>query len=113
MVIPSVPTRTIRETWSLVANEAMNQSVPVIASDAVGAVAGGSARDGRNGLVVPADDPASLARAIRRLHDEAALRARLGSAAFEDVRPYTADAWAAGVGAALASVAAAKGDPLP
>lgn len=113
VVIPSIPTRTIRETWSLVANEAMNQSVPVIASDAVGAMAGGLVRHGRNGLVVPADDPGSLARAIRRLHDEPELRARLGSAASQDVRPYTAEAWSAGVGAALASVAAAKGDPLP
>ena len=38
--------RTIRETWSLVANEAMNQGVPIIASDAVGAAAGGLVRDG-------------------------------------------------------------------
>jgi len=40
VVVPSVPTRTIRETWSLVVNEAMHQGVPVIASDAVGAAAG-------------------------------------------------------------------------
>ena len=70
VVVPSVPTRTIRETWSLVVNEAMHQGVPVIASDAVGAAAGGLVRDGANGIVVPAGDAGALARAIRRLHDD-------------------------------------------
>ena len=40
-VIPSLRTRGFREPWGLVANEAMNQSTPVIASEEVGAVAGG------------------------------------------------------------------------
>jgi glycosyltransferase involved in cell wall biosynthesis len=109
--IPSVPTRTIRETWSLVANEAMNQEVPIIASDAVGAAAGGLVRDGRNGLVVPAGDPLALAAAMRRLHDDPGLRARLGAAARDDVAPYTADAWAAGVSAAIGHVG--KGRLIP
>ena len=52
--MPSVPTRTFREPWGLVVNEAMHQRTPVIATDAVGAAAGGLVRDGRNGLVVPA-----------------------------------------------------------
>lgn len=107
-VIPSVPTRTIRETWSLVANEAMNQGIPIIASDSVGAAAGGLVRDGRNGLVVRAGDPAALAGAMRRLHADPELRERLGAAAREDVQAYTADAWAAGISAALDSVGVAK-----
>jgi glycosyltransferase involved in cell wall biosynthesis len=106
--IPSIPTATIRETWSLVANEAMNQGVPIVASDAVGAAAGGLVRDGRNGLVVPAGDPAALAGALRRLHDEPELRERLGAAAREDVKPYTAQAWADGVSAALDHVGASR-----
>jgi glycosyltransferase involved in cell wall biosynthesis len=109
--IPSVPTPTIRETWSLVANEAMNQGVPILASDAVGAAAGGLVRDGRNGLVVPHSDPTALAGALRRLHDDPGLRTRLGGAAREDVKPYTAQAWAAGVSAALAHVG--KGRLIP
>ena len=109
--IPSVPTRTIRETWSLVANEAMNQGVPIVASDAVGAAAGGLVRDGRNGLVVPAGDPTALASALRRVHDEPGLRERLGAAAREDVKPYTAQAWADGVSAALLHVG--KGRLIP
>ncbi|MGI8593960.1 MAG: glycosyltransferase family 4 protein [Solirubrobacteraceae bacterium] len=113
VAIPSVPTRTIRETWSLVANESMNQGVPVIASDAVGAAAGGLVRHGRNGLVVPAGDAAALARALRRLRDQPAQRRRLGAAARIDVSPYTAQAWAAGVSQALATVGASRAGLVP
>jgi glycosyltransferase involved in cell wall biosynthesis len=104
LVMPSVPTRTFREPWGLVANEAMNQHVPVIASDAVGAAAGGLVRDGRNGLVVTAGDEPALAGALVRLHDDAALRHRLGENASRDVAAYTYDAWASGFSAALAAV---------
>jgi glycosyltransferase involved in cell wall biosynthesis len=108
LVLPSIPTRAFREPWGLVINEAMNRALPVIASDAVGAVAGGLVRHERNGLVVPAGDSDALAAALRRLHDDAGLRERLGAAAREDVRPYTFAAWAAGFSRALASVGAAR-----
>jgi glycosyltransferase involved in cell wall biosynthesis len=108
LVMPSVPTSTFREPWGLVVNEAMNQRVPVIASDAVGAVAGGLVRHERNGLVVPAGDPDALAAAIRRLVDDPELRARLGAAGPEDVRAYTPQAWAEGMSGALASVGASR-----
>jgi len=101
VVVPSIRTRTFREPWGLVANEAMNQGLPVIATDAVGAVAGGLVRHERNGLVVPAGDAGALAGAIRRLHDDPGLRARLGAHGREDVRAHTAEAWAEGVGSAL------------
>jgi glycosyltransferase involved in cell wall biosynthesis len=103
-VIPSLRSRSFREPWGLVANEAMNQSTPVIASEEVGAVAGGLVRHERNGLVVAAGDAAALASALRRLHAEPDLRARLGASARRDVAPYTFDAWAAGFAAALRSV---------
>ncbi len=101
VVVPSIPTRTFREPWGLVVNEAMNQGLPVIASDAVGAVAGGLVHHERNGLVVPAGDPGALARAIRRLHDDRGLRTRLGAQGRRDVRAHTAEAWAEGIGRAL------------
>jgi glycosyltransferase involved in cell wall biosynthesis len=104
VVVPSVPTRDFREPWGLVVNEAFNQGVPVIASDAVGAVAGGLVRHERTGLVVPAGDVPALASALRRMHDDPALRARLGTTAREAVKAYTHDAWAAGVSSALAAV---------
>jgi glycosyltransferase involved in cell wall biosynthesis len=108
LVLPSIPTRTFREPWGLVANEAMNRGLPVIATDAVGAAAGGLVRDGRNGLVVPAGDSNALAHAIRRLAADPELRARLGEAAAQDVRAFTYDAWAEGFSRALASVGLAR-----
>jgi glycosyltransferase involved in cell wall biosynthesis len=106
LVLPSIPTRTFREPWGLVVNEAMNRTLPVIVSDAVGAAAGGLVRDGRNGLIVPAGDPAALAAAMRRLAGDAPLRARLGAAGADDVLAYSHDAWADGFSRALASVGA-------
>jgi glycosyltransferase involved in cell wall biosynthesis len=100
-VIPSIATRSFREPWGLVANEAMNQGIPVIATDAVGAAAGGLVRHERTGLVVPAGDADALAGAIRRLHDDPQLRARLGAAGREAVGEYTFEAWADGVLGAL------------
>ena len=67
----------------------MNQHLPVIATDAVGAAAGGLVRHERNGLVVRAGDPDALAAALRTLHDDPALRARLGANAARDVAAYT------------------------
>jgi glycosyltransferase involved in cell wall biosynthesis len=108
LVLPSVSTRTFTEPWGLVTNEAMHQGTPVIATDAVGAVAGGLVRDGRNGMVVPAGDPDALGARIRLLVRNPELRARLGQAAREDVAAYTPDAWAEGVGRALAAAGAGR-----
>lgn len=116
LVIPSIRTRNFREPWGLVANEAMNQSTPVIASEEVGAVAGGLVRHERNGLVVAAADPDALAAALRRLHDDEALRARLGQNGRRDVAAYSFEAWAAGFATALGSLrprAVDGGDPGP
>jgi glycosyltransferase involved in cell wall biosynthesis len=103
VVVPSVPTRDFLEPWGLVVNEAFHQGVPVIATDAVGAAAGGLVQHERTGLVVPAGDAAALARALRRLHDDPPLRRCLGAAAREAVAAYTQDAWAAGMSRAIAA----------
>ena len=47
--VAMIPTRTFCEPWGLVINEAMDRGLQVIATDAVGAAAGGLVRDGRNG----------------------------------------------------------------
>jgi glycosyltransferase involved in cell wall biosynthesis len=94
VVIPSIATRHFLEPWGLVANEAMNQRVPIIATDAVGAAAGGLVRDGHNGLVVPAGDVDALAGALRTLHGDRELRSRLGANGARDVAAYTHAAWA-------------------
>jgi glycosyltransferase involved in cell wall biosynthesis len=110
VVLPSIHTRDFREPWGLVTNEAFNQGVPVIATDAVGAAAGGLIEHERTGLVVPAGDAEALAGALRRLHDDPALRARLGAAARAAVASYTHDAWAAGVARALAAAGAGRSE---
>jgi glycosyltransferase involved in cell wall biosynthesis len=109
VVVPSIPTADFLEPWGLVVNEAFNQGVPVIATDAVGAVAGGLVRHEENGLVVPANDAQALAGALRRIHDEPELRARLGDAARQAVSAYTHEAWAAGFSRGLSAVGVSRG----
>jgi glycosyltransferase involved in cell wall biosynthesis len=104
LVVPSIRTRTFREPWGLVVNEAMNRGLATIASDAVGAVAGGLVRDGHNGLVVPAGDSDALTEAMVRLARDPVLRTRLGAAGAADVRAYTHEAWATGFSEALTTV---------
>jgi glycosyltransferase involved in cell wall biosynthesis len=108
LVLPSVRSRTFREPWGLVVNEAMNRRLPVIASDAVGAAAGGLVQDRRNGLVVAAGDAGALAGAIGELSQDQRLRVRLGDAGAQDVLAYSQDAWADGFSRALASVGASR-----
>jgi glycosyltransferase involved in cell wall biosynthesis len=101
VAIPSIPSRRFVEPWGLVANEAMNQHCAVIVTDAVGAATGGLVRHEGTGLVVPAGDAAALGAAIRRLHDDPALRTRLGEEGARAVAAYTYEAWASGFAAAL------------
>lgn len=108
LVLPSIRTATFLEPWGLVVNEAMHQGTPIIATDAVGAAAGGLVKDGRNGLVVPQGDPVALARALSALAADRDLRERLGSAARADVAAYTPEAWARGVSLALAALGAGR-----
>lgn len=109
LVVPSIDTASFREPWGLVVNEAMLQRTPVIASDAVGAAAGGLVREGRNGFVVPAGDSGALAARLRALAGSPDLRSELGAAAREDASKLTPAAWAAGMAGALA-VAGARRD---
>jgi glycosyltransferase involved in cell wall biosynthesis len=108
LVLPSIATATFTEPWGLVVNEAMLQGTPVIASDAVGAVAGGLVRDGRNGLTFAQGDASALAARLSALAGNEELRKRLGDAAREDVRGYTPEAWAEAVSSALEAVGAGR-----
>jgi glycosyltransferase involved in cell wall biosynthesis len=110
VVVPSIPTRDFLEPWGLVVNEAFDQGVPVIATDAVGAAAGGLVRNEETGLVVPAGDATALAAALRRLHRDPELRTRLGEAGRAAVaRGHSHVHWAAGMSRALAAVGASRG----
>jgi glycosyltransferase involved in cell wall biosynthesis len=101
LCVPSERTASFVEPWGLVCNEALHRGVPVVATDAVGAVAGGLIRDGRNGRVVPASNPPALARALTGLAVDPETARALGDAGRRDVRPFTFDAWAAGMLAAV------------
>jgi glycosyltransferase involved in cell wall biosynthesis len=107
-VLPSIPTATFKEPWGLVVNEAMLQGTPIVASDAVGAVAGGLVRDGASGLVVPHGDSEALAARIRALARNPDLRERLGGTAARDVQAFTFARWVEGVRAALKAVRAGR-----
>jgi glycosyltransferase involved in cell wall biosynthesis len=69
-------------------NEAMNQGCPVVATDAVGAAAGGLVNDNINGLVVPERDPGALTAALQRLLDQPDLRQRMSQNSRETVADW-------------------------
>lgn len=89
LVLPSVTTRTGKEAWGLVVNEAFNQGVPAIVTDAVGAAAGGLVEDGVTGWVVPEGDEAAMASALAMALRDGAARARRGAAARERVQHWS------------------------
>lgn len=104
LVLPSVRTATFLEPWGLVINEAMLQGTPIIASDAVGAVAGGLVQQGRNGLVVPAGSRQGLADGLRTIGEQCDSAKRLGKAAREDVLVFSERGWVDGMRQALLAV---------
>jgi glycosyltransferase involved in cell wall biosynthesis len=108
LVLPSVPTPRFREPWGLVCNEALHQGTPVIATTAVGAVAGGLICDGTTGLVVAPGDPRALAAAIERMLGDRALRARLGATGRAALAGHTYAAMADAFGVALARAGALR-----
>ena len=99
-VLPSMTTAAGRETWGLVVNEAMNQGLPVVATEAVGAAAGGLVRDGETGCIVPERNPAALAAALRDLLENPDLAQRLGAAGKREVASWTNERMVAGFMAA-------------
>ena len=82
------------ETYGMVVTEALARGLPVVAT-AVGGLpeALGRSPGGRPGLLVPADDPAALAAALRCWLDEPGVRQRL-RAAVQD-RRATLSGWSA------------------
>lgn len=77
-VLPSVTLDTGKEPWGLVVNEAFNQGVPVIVTEAVGAAAGGLVQDGVNGFIVPERDSGALADSLKRIIENPGLQQTLG-----------------------------------
>jgi glycosyltransferase involved in cell wall biosynthesis len=108
LVLPSVTTSQAKEPWGLVVNEAMHAGVPVVATEAVGAAAGGLVRDGLNGFVVPERDSGSLSTAIRHLVEQPDTAAEMGERARGDVARFDYDRMAGAFMAAVEHAIAAK-----
>jgi glycosyltransferase involved in cell wall biosynthesis len=75
------------EPWGVVVNEAAASALPLVLSDRIGA-ARDLLRNGENGFLVPADDPAAAAEALRKLAADPDLRRRFGERSRELVRPW-------------------------
>ncbi len=72
------------ETYGMVVTEALARGIPVVATSVGGLPeALGGTKDRRPGLLVPPDDPAALAAALRRWLTDARLRQRLREAALD------------------------------
>jgi glycosyltransferase involved in cell wall biosynthesis len=92
LVLPSVTTSRFKEPWGLVVNEAMNSRLPVIATDAVGAAAGGLVVDKETGRVVSEGDRVALASAMDELAIDETECMRLGTRGAERVLRWSFDA---------------------
>jgi glycosyltransferase involved in cell wall biosynthesis len=75
------------EPWGVVVNEAAACGLPLVLADRVGA-AFDLLEDGRNGVLVPVDDVAAAAEAIRGLADDAERRRAMGAASQEMVAEW-------------------------
>jgi glycosyltransferase involved in cell wall biosynthesis/SAM-dependent methyltransferase len=114
-VLPSITTPVSKEPWGLVINEAFNQGLPVIATDAVGAAAGGLVQDGLNGFVVPERNSKALAHALQRILDDAELRERLGQNARKIIAGWDNERMVLGFRHAIAFTRSLQnaGSPVP
>lgn len=75
-----LPSTERAESFGIVLLEAMRAGLPVVASDIPGSGVGFVVRDGETGMLVPPNDAAALAAALRRLAADANLRQRCGNA---------------------------------
>ena len=100
-VLPSITTARFKEPWGLVVNEAFNQGLPVIATDAVGAGAGGLVENDVNGFIVPEGNTQALAAALQRILDEPGLRERMSRNARERIATWTQEGMVEAFGQAI------------
>lgn len=100
-VLPSITMSYGKESWGLVVNEAFNQGVPVIATKAVGAAAGGLVEDGINGFIVPERNANALGEAMRKIINNPELRNQMGQNALRKIQQWDNENMVAGFRAAI------------
>jgi glycosyltransferase involved in cell wall biosynthesis len=94
-----VATASQKEGWGLTVLEAAACGTPSVAFDVPGLR--DAIRDGETGVLVHGDDPAALARALRRVLEDGALRQRLATGAIAWAGRFTWDGAAAEIGALI------------
>ncbi len=88
-VLPSITTPYSKELWGLVINEAFNQGLPAIATEAVGAAEGGLIEEGKNGFIVPERDSNALAKALDTILGDNRLRQKMSEDARNTIQHWT------------------------
>ena len=81
-----VPSRF--EPWGLVVNEAMAAGLPVVVSERAGC-APDLIEDNETGVLIPAEDPQALCRAIEALAIAPEIRHRIAAKGRERIRGWT------------------------
>jgi glycosyltransferase involved in cell wall biosynthesis len=104
LVLPSISTSRTKEPWGLVVNEAMNQGLPVISTEAVGAAAGGLIQDGVNGFVLAERNSDTLAESLSRILTDPELRDRMSHNARKTIADWSNERMVAGFREAIAFV---------
>lgn len=100
-VLPSITTNEFKEPWGLVINEAMNQGCPIIATDAVGAAAGGLVENGKNGLIVPERNSLALKKSIEVLLENQELMNQMGRLSKERIKKWSLEQMVVGFNRAI------------
>lgn len=84
---------TLGDPYGLVVDEAMACSLPIISTSAAGEIRD-RIEEGENGYIVPPEDSAALAGAMRTLAGDAALRERMGQVSAGKIQGHTPEKWA-------------------
>jgi glycosyltransferase involved in cell wall biosynthesis len=84
------------DPWGMVLNEALASGLPVVTTQAPGAVDDLLLGTGV-GLIAPVGDPTALSDRIQTLIDDPALRVAMGNRATKTIMGFTPEAWAESV----------------
>jgi glycosyltransferase involved in cell wall biosynthesis len=87
-VLPSVARPEGKELWGLVVNEAFNQGIPVVATEAVGAAVGGLIEQNVSGYIVPERNSNALRDALQAILCDEQLRNRLSENARQRIATW-------------------------